>query len=123
MGSAGERDRAKRPMQGAVGARLADLCVFTTEDPRFEDADSIISDIAEGARAAGAVEGSDYVCITDRRQAMEYALASARPGDCVLLAGKGHERSIIWQHDKRPWDEAAVASESLGQLGYNEEIV
>jgi UDP-N-acetylmuramoyl-L-alanyl-D-glutamate--2,6-diaminopimelate ligase len=115
-GSAGERDTAKRPLQGAVSARLADYSVFTTEDPRFEDADAIIDQIADGARDAGACEGRDFVRITDRREAIDHALRSAGPGDCVLLAGKGHERSIIWGLEKRPWNEAAMAAELLDTL-------
>jgi UDP-N-acetylmuramoyl-L-alanyl-D-glutamate--2,6-diaminopimelate ligase len=120
MGSAGERDSTKRPLQGAVGARLADFCVFTTEDPRFESPDEIIDQIAAGAITEGAVEGQDFVRITDRREAIGFALSFAREGDCVLLAGKGHERSIIWGHEKRPWDEAAVAAEILAGLGFDQ---
>jgi UDP-N-acetylmuramoyl-L-alanyl-D-glutamate--2,6-diaminopimelate ligase len=120
MGSAGERDREKRQLQGEVAVRLADYSVFTTEDPRFEDADAIISHIAEGARLKGGVEGRDFVCVTDRRQAIEHVFETARAGDCVLLAGKGHERSIIWGHEKRPWDEAAIAAELLMALGFRE---
>ena len=108
-GSAGERDTEKRPMQGAVSARLADLSIFTTEDPRFEDAASIIEDIAQGARNLGKREGEDFVCIVDRQEAIDFAIRIARSGDTVLLAGKGHEGSIIWGHQKRPWDEEAAA--------------
>ncbi len=118
FGSAGERDTEKRPLQGAVSARLADFSVFTTEDPRFEDPTEIIEQIVSGAEAAGARRGTDYVCITDRREAINHAVATARPGDCVLLAGKGHERSIIWGREKRPWDEAAVAREALAAFGH-----
>jgi UDP-N-acetylmuramoyl-L-alanyl-D-glutamate--2,6-diaminopimelate ligase len=117
-GSAGDRDRTKRPLQGDVSARLADVSVFTTEDPRFEDPDKIIEEIADGAVRAGAVRDRDFHCITDRREAIRLAFSLARPGDCVLLAGKGHERSIIWGHEKRPWDEAAVARELLAEMGY-----
>lgn len=117
-GSAGDRDRTKRPLQGEVSARLAEVSIFTTEDPRFEDADSIIDEIAAGAAEIGAVGDRDYHCVTDRREAIRLAFSIARPGDCVLLAGKGHERSIIWGHEKRPWDEAAVARELLAELGY-----
>ncbi len=115
-GSAGERDTAKRPLQGAVSARLADFSVFTTEDPRFEDADAIIDQIAAGARSAGKTEGRHFARVTDRRQAIDRAIRMAGHGDCVLLAGKGHEHSIIWGHEKRPWDEAAVAGELLDAL-------
>lgn len=118
MGSAGERDRTKRPIQGALAARFADFAVFSTEDPRFEDAETIIREIAVGAADCGSIEGVNFECITDRREAIARALALARPGDTVLLAGKGHERSIIWGHEKRPWNEAGVARALLAELGY-----
>ena len=113
FGSAGERDVEKRPLQGKIAAQLADISVITSEDPRFEDADAIIAQIAAGAEAAGAVAGKSLFCRTDRREAIQLALDLAHPGDCVLLAGKGHERSIIWGREKLPWDEAAVARELL----------
>ena len=117
-GSAGERDVAKRPMQGAVCTELADYSIFTTEDPRMEDPDEIIAQIGEGARRRGAREGSDYARITERMEAVRAAVGRAQPGDVVLLAGKGHERSIIWGLDKRPWDEPAAARQALAELGY-----
>ncbi len=119
FGSAGERDVEKRPLQGAIAARLADISVITSEDPRFEDADAIIAQIAAGAEAAGAVAGKSLFCRTDRRDAIRLALDLASPGDCVLLAGKGHEGSIIWGREKLPWDEAAVARDLLrnGRFG------
>jgi UDP-N-acetylmuramoyl-L-alanyl-D-glutamate--2,6-diaminopimelate ligase len=119
FGSAGERDREKRPLQGAVAARLADVSVITSEDPRFEDADAIIAQIAAGARAAGAVDGRSLFCRTERHDAIRYAVGLARAGDCVLLAGKGHEGSIIWGRKKRPWNEAAVAKDALAEVGYD----
>ncbi len=118
FGSAGERDREKRPVQGAVSGRLADVSVVTSEDPRFEDADAILDEIAHGAIAAGAVEGRTLFRDTERRDAVVRALGMARPGDCVLLAGKGHEGSIIWGREKRPWDEATVAREVLREMGF-----
>ncbi len=113
FGSAGERDVEKRPLQGAVAARLADVSVVTSEDPRNEDADAIIAQIAAGAEAAGAVAGKTLHCRTDRKDAIRLALDLAGPGDCVLLAGKGHEASIIWGREKLPWDEASVARDLL----------
>jgi len=112
-GSAGERDVPKRALQGGVSARLADYSVFTTEDPRFEDAATIIDQIAEGAQAAGAVKERDFRCIVDRTEAIAAAIDRAQPGDIVLLAGKGHERSIIWGGEKVPWNEAEVARSLL----------
>ncbi len=119
-GSAGERDPFKRPLQGAVMADRADVTIVTSEDPRNEDPDAIIEDIAVGAREKGAVDGATLYCITDRREAIRKAFALAEPGDCVVLAGKGHETSIIWGFEHRPWDEAAVAREELSALGYQE---
>ncbi len=112
-GSAGERDREKRPLQGAVCARLADLTIVTSEDPRFEDPEAIIEAIAGGARAAGAIDGASLSCIVDRAEAVAFAIDQARPGDTILLAGKGHERSIIVNGAKLPWDEAEVARAAL----------
>lgn len=118
-GSAGERDVPKRALQGGVSARFADFSIFTTEDPRFEDAATIIEQIAEGAEATGAKSGEDYLTIVDRTEAIAEAFNQALPGDIVLLAGKGHERSIIWGADKTPWNEAEVARQLLHARGYN----
>jgi UDP-N-acetylmuramoyl-L-alanyl-D-glutamate--2,6-diaminopimelate ligase len=116
FGSAGERDRAKRPVQGAVAAKLADFSVFTSEDPRFEDPDEIIDQIARGALDAGAREGVDFVRREDRQEAVFTAISAARPGDVVLLAGKGHEQCIIYGAERRPWDEATAARTALQLL-------
>jgi UDP-N-acetylmuramoyl-L-alanyl-D-glutamate--2,6-diaminopimelate ligase len=116
FGSAGERDVEKRPLQGAVAARFADISVVTSEDPRFEDADEIIAQITAGAEAAGAIPGRSLFHCSDRSEAIALAFSLAGRGDCVLLAGKGHEGSIIWGREKRPWDEATVARELLAEL-------
>jgi UDP-N-acetylmuramoyl-L-alanyl-D-glutamate--2,6-diaminopimelate ligase len=118
FGSAGERDLEKRPRQGAIAAQLADISVITSEDPRFEDADAIIEQIVAGARSVGARPGRTLFQVTDRRAAIRMALELARPGDCVLLAGKGHEGSIIWGRKKVPWNEADVARKLLAEAGY-----
>jgi len=115
-GSAGERDPGKRPLQGAVCAELADISIFTNEDPRNEDPERILEDLATGARQRGAVEGDSFFRIVNRRQAIAHAFAIARPGDMVLLAGKGHEQSIIVGYDHTPWDEATVARELLSDF-------
>lgn len=112
-GSAGERDSGKRPLQGEVCADLADLSIFTNEDPRNEDPERILEEIAAGARRRGGLEGASFLKIADRREAMARAFSLAEPGDTVLLAGKGHERSIIIGYDHTPWDEAAVARKLL----------
>lgn len=118
FGSAGDRDRVKRPEMGRVAARAADFAVITDEDPREEDAMSILREIAAGAEAAGAREGERFACVVDRRQGIAAALRMARPGDTVLLAGKGHEQSIIVGRAKLPWDDRRVAREELERLGF-----
>jgi UDP-N-acetylmuramoyl-L-alanyl-D-glutamate--2,6-diaminopimelate ligase len=118
FGSAGERDRVKRPEMGKVAARLADFAVITDEDPREEDALMILREIAAGAEAAGAREGERFSCVVDRRTGIRAALEMARPGDVVLLAGKGHEQSIFVGKEKLPWDDPTVARETLATLGY-----
>jgi len=118
FGSAGERDRAKRPRLAEVASKHADFFVITQEDPRLEDPAAILAEIEAGATAAGKTRGSDYAVIDDRREAVRDAMRRAQPGDTVLLAGKGHETSIIVREEKRPWDEAAVARDALRELGF-----
>lgn len=118
FGSAGERDVEKRPLQGAAAARLADVTVVTSEDPRQEDPEAIVAQIVDGAVRAGGELGRSVLAATDRGEAVRLALGLARPGDCVLLAGKGHEGSIIWGREKRPWDEAGAARTALAELGF-----
>ncbi len=119
FGSAGERDRAKRAVQGAVAFREADFAVFASEDPRFEDPDAIIAEIAAGAVEAGAREGLDFVRCEDRAEAIDIALNAAKPGDVVLLTGKGHEKCIIYGAERRPWDEVTAARAALRSRGYS----
>lgn len=118
FGSAGERDRTKRPAMGAVAARLADVVVITDEDPRLEDPRTINEEIADGARRAGARDGERLAVIDDRREAVGHAIGQARAGDLVLLAGKGHEESIIYGTERRPWDDRRAAREALHEAGY-----
>jgi UDP-N-acetylmuramoyl-L-alanyl-D-glutamate--2,6-diaminopimelate ligase len=113
FGSAGERDKQKRPTMGQIAAEMTDFFVITDEDPREEDREQILHEIAAGAQAAGKRLGDDFLCIADRRAAIAAALAHARAGDTVLLAGKGHEQSIIIGREKQPWDDRRVARELL----------
>lgn len=113
FGSAGDRDREKRPWMGEIAARLSDYAVFTNEDPREENAIAIIDEIAAGAEEVGWSEGQNYARIEDRRQGIAHAVRRARPGDTILLAGKGHERSILIGRGKQPWDERAAAEDAI----------
>ncbi len=117
FGCGGDRDRSKRPLMGAVVARLSDLVIVTSDNPRSEEPERIIEDImrgiqpaAERARAAGPRR---HLKIVERRQAIERAITLAEPGDMVLIAGKGHERTQIIGERTLPFDDAAVAREAL----------
>jgi len=118
FGSAGERDRAKRPQLAEVASRFCDLFVITQEDPRLEDRASILWEIEAGALAAGKSRGKDHLVIDDRAEAIAAAIERAEPGDTVVLCGKGHETSIIEGEEKRPWNEAEAARTALRARGY-----
>ncbi len=118
FGSAGERDRTKRPKLAAAAAKYADHFVITQEDPRLEDPATILAEIEAGALEAGKERGKDYRVIDDRTEAINAAIAAAGDGDTVLLAGKGHEGSIIVGEAKLPWDEAAAARAALRARGF-----
>lgn len=118
FGSAGERDRAKRPALAKVAATHADYFVITQEDPRLEDPARILEEIEQGAILAGKRRGDDYEVIDDRRAAIAAAIGRADKGDTVVLAGKGHERSIIIGEQKRAWDEAEAARAALRDRGF-----
>ena len=118
FGSAGERDTAKRPQMGRIAGERARIVVVTDEDPRGEPREAILDEIARGAEAAGKRRGHDLLVIADRRDAIEAAIERARPGDIVLLAGKGHERSILGPDGPRPWNERAEAEAALHRAGF-----
>jgi UDP-N-acetylmuramoyl-L-alanyl-D-glutamate--2,6-diaminopimelate ligase len=119
FGSAGERDHAKRPIQGRIAGALCDFLVITDEDPRDEDPEAILEEIAVGARAAGKREGDGYLKIADRGAAIRAAFENARPGDIVMLLGKGHESVILYEGGRKlPWLERAEAERALREAGY-----
>lgn len=111
FGCGGDRDRGKRPRMGEEAAR-ADFAVVTSDNPRSEDPDRIIEDILPGMRDAV----GRYVVEPDRRRAIAAALAQARPGDCVLIAGKGHEDYQILGDRTIDFDDRVVAAEELDSL-------
>jgi UDP-N-acetylmuramoyl-L-alanyl-D-glutamate--2,6-diaminopimelate ligase len=108
FGCGGDRDRTKRPQMGAVATRLADLVVLTSDNPRHEEPQRIIDEVRAGAGGPGQLRVQP-----DRVRAIGDALAAARPGDAVVIAGKGHE-SVQEIGDMRlPFDDVDVASEVL----------
>jgi UDP-N-acetylmuramoyl-L-alanyl-D-glutamate--2,6-diaminopimelate ligase len=109
FGCGGDKDKGKRPAMGAAVGRLADLAVVTSDNPRSEDPMAIIGAVLLGLAETPA----ESLVEPDRRRAIELALERARPGDVVLLAGKGHEREQEIAGRRLPFDDAAVARELL----------
>ncbi|HEX5579655.1 MAG TPA: UDP-N-acetylmuramoyl-L-alanyl-D-glutamate--2,6-diaminopimelate ligase, partial [Candidatus Limnocylindria bacterium] len=118
FGSAGERDPTKRPAMGRASAELADVTIVTDEDPRLEDPRLINEAIAQGARDAGARDGETLFVIDERPAAISHAIGLAQAGDVIVLAGKGHEQTIIYGTEGRWWDEKEVARRALRDAGY-----
>src|SRR6266508_1917957 len=107
FGAGGDRDRAKRPLMGQVVTELTDVALVTSDNPRSEDPAAIASEI---------VDGLELEVELDRRRAIERALESARPGDVVLIAGKGHEQGQEIAGRKLPFDDREVARDALRRL-------
>ncbi len=109
FGAGGNRDRTKRPEMGEVVGNHADFALVTSDNPRLEDPKGIIEDILVGIKRTTI----DYKTIEDRKEAIEYALSIARPKDIILLAGKGHERYILKDNKKYPFDERKIVLDYL----------
>ena len=125
FGCGGDRDRGKRPLMGEAAGRRADLIVATSDNPRTEDPLAILSEIEPGLVRSGKTKLdprhtrmglSGYCVVPDRREAIELALRAARPGDAVLIAGKGHEDYQIVGKEKRPFDDRAEARRALEEI-------
>ncbi len=117
FGCAGRRDVQKRPMMGAVSGRLADFTVITAEDPRTEDVEAIMAEIATGCEKVGCREGEGYVTIGDRGEAIQFAVDMARAGDVVIVCGKGHERSMCFGTTETPWSDHGAVRRALEKRG------
>jgi UDP-N-acetylmuramoyl-L-alanyl-D-glutamate--2,6-diaminopimelate ligase len=127
FGCAGERDYLKRPLMGGISARLADVSVFTAEDPRHEGVSDIIDAMVKGALKTKAEEireedfskksrNNVFIRIPDRREAIKYAINKlARKGDTVIVCGKGHERSMAYGSVEKPWSDQAVIKRILSR--------
>jgi UDP-N-acetylmuramoyl-L-alanyl-D-glutamate--2,6-diaminopimelate ligase len=130
FGSAGERDTKKRSEQGRIAAKHSDCIILTDEDPRGEDPMGILEEIAGGCFASGKEENSppepgkrpkwrrdeNLFLIPHRPSAIRKALSLAKPGDLVLLLGKGHENSIIYADRVMPYDEIGEAEKAVAEL-------
>ncbi|HVC06667.1 MAG TPA: UDP-N-acetylmuramoyl-L-alanyl-D-glutamate--2,6-diaminopimelate ligase [Solirubrobacterales bacterium] len=112
FGAGGERDRGKRPQMGRAGAELSDLAIVTSDNPRSEDPEEILAEVLAGIEDRSRVEIE-----VDRRSAIALALAHARPGDTVVIAGKGHEHCQELEGGRKvPFDDRQVAAEELRKL-------
>ena len=114
FGCGGDRDRAKRPLMGEAVGRGSDFVVLTSDNPRTEDPLAIINDALVGLQKTGVV----YRVEVDRRKAIALAIGQARPGDILLLAGKGHEKVQVTREGSLPFDDVEVAREALHTAGF-----
>ena len=125
FGCGGDRDRGKRPVMGEIAARLASLAILTSDNPRTEDPLKIIADVEAGLKSAGlsrieearANDSAGYIVEPDRRGAIAIALRIARPGDVVVIAGKGHEDYQLVGNKVLKFDDRAVVRELASELG------
>ena len=114
FGSAGgQRDKAKRPVQGELAGKYADEVILTEEDDRDTPGEEILNQIAEGAEKAGKVRDEDLFLVLDRSKAIKFTLSRAQVGDTVLLLGKGHEKTIERANGEHPWDEIGITRKIL----------
>jgi UDP-N-acetylmuramoyl-L-alanyl-D-glutamate--2,6-diaminopimelate ligase len=115
FGCGGDRDRAKRPLMGEAAGRGSDFVVLTSDNPRSEDPRAIINDALVGLQKTG----TKYTIEIDRRKGIALAMGEARPGDIVLLAGKGHEKVQVTREGSHPFDDVQVAREVLKANGFD----
>jgi UDP-N-acetylmuramoyl-L-alanyl-D-glutamate--2,6-diaminopimelate ligase len=107
VGCGGDRDRTKRPIMGNMATNLADYAYFTSDNPRTEDPAQILTDITDS------LQKQNYTSIVDRKQAIWQAIESAKNGDCIVIAGKGHEKYQIFGTTKSHFDDKEVAREAI----------
>ncbi len=114
LGCAGERDVAKRPMMGEVSTRLADISIFTAEDPRYEDVKMIIRQMFKGARRLKVKKEQLLLSIPKRGKAIAYAIQKlAKKGDILVICGKGHEKSMAYNGIEYPWSDYQAVKTAL----------
>jgi len=115
FGSAGLRDREKRRMMAETSIQMADMTIFTAEDPRTEKLDDILNEMADAARLKGGVEGQDFWVVPDRGEAIRQAVMMAKRDDLVIACGKGHEQSMCFGNIEFPWDDRVAMRASLAE--------
>ena len=113
LGCGGDRDRAKRPLMGAAAARLADVAVLTSDNPRSEEPEQILAAMLDGAMEVAPEQRAEVIVELDRLTAIQIAVSQARPGDVVVVAGKGHEQGQEVAGVVHPFDDRAVLRAEL----------
>ena len=116
LGCGGDRDRAKRPLMGAAAARLADVAVLTSDNPRSEEPDEILAAMLDGAMAVAPEQRGEVIVELDRKTAIQVAVSQARAGDVVVVAGKGHEQGQEVGGVVHPFDDRTVLRAELAAL-------
>ena len=109
FGCGGDRDKVKRPIMGAIAADNSDFVIVTSDNPRTEEPEEIIREIVAGMKN----KRTPKKVICDREEAIHWAIDNARPGDVILLAGKGHEDYQVVGHEKRHMDEREIVADWL----------
>ena len=112
VGCGGDRDKSKRPVMGGMAAKMADVAIFTSDNPRTEDPEQILREMESGVEA-----GDRYLKITDRHEAIKTAVMLSEPRDIILLAGKGHEDYQIIGTEKLPFNDKAVVKDFFEKFG------
>lgn len=112
-GGAGRRDPSTRPIRGRILAKYSDIVIITEDDSRDEDPEKIASGFIDGAKKQGKTEGKDLFKELDRRKAIKLAFDKAKPGDLVLILGKGHEKTILRADGPHDFEDLKVAKELL----------
>ena len=112
FGCGGDRDHGKRPIMGEIAGKLADYSILTSDNPRTEDPFEILEAVESGIRNTN----GKYTVIENRREAIRHALETAREGDIVVLAGKGHETYQEINGIKHPFDEKVVVQQLLAEI-------
>ena len=116
FGSAGLRDIGKRQMMAKISVIMADITIFTAEDPRSESLDEILASMKRAAEDEGGVVGVNCFVISDRGQAIQVAITKAEPNDIVLVCGKGHEQSMCFGDVEYSWDDRIAVRSALAEL-------
>ena len=113
IGCGGNRDKEKRPLMGCTAASLSSKVIFTSDNPRYEDPDQIIEEINAGVKP---IDFKKTIRITQRREAIKLACQMSKPGDIILIAGKGHENYQEIRGERHPFDDYKIAKEIFSKI-------